>query len=133
MAAVTDPVADMLTRVRNANLARHASVDVPASLLKTQIAKLLKDEGFIDAYEVVQGKPRDVIRIVLRYGRNRERVINGIERVSKPGLRKYATRRDIPKPMGGIGLVIMSTSRGVLSGKQAKRLGCGGEVMALVW
>ncbi|HEY7979950.1 MAG TPA: 30S ribosomal protein S8 [Candidatus Eremiobacteraceae bacterium] len=130
---VTDPVADMLARIKNANTAFHERVDVPASRLKKEIAKLLKAEGFIKNYELVTGEPRDVIRITLKYGQNRERVINGLQRISKPGLRIYSPKGEIPKCMGGLGLVILSTSKGVMSGRQAKRNGCGGEVMAFVW
>jgi len=133
MAMVTDPVADMLARIKNANTAFHERVDVPASRLKTEIAKLLKTEGFIKSFELVSGQPRDVIRITLKYGQNRERVINGLQRISKPGLRIYSPKGEIPKCMGGLGLVILSTSKGVMSGRQAKRNGCGGEVMAFVW
>lgn len=129
----TDPVADMLTRIRNANTAHHERVYIPASRLKKQIAVLLKAEGFIKDFDVVAGEPREVIRITLKYGANRERVINGLQRISKPGLRIYSPKSEIPKCMGGLGLVILSTSRGVMSGKQAKRVGCGGEVMAFVW
>jgi len=133
MTMVTDPVADMLARIKNANTAFHERVDVPASRLKKEIAKLLKAEGFIKNFELVTGEPRDVIRITLKYGQNRERVINGLQRISKPGLRIYSPKGEIPKCMGGLGLVILSTSKGVMSGRQAKRNGCGGEVMAFVW
>lgn len=129
----TDPVADMLTRIRNANTAFHERVDIPASRLKKEIAKVLKTEGFIKEFEVVAGAPHEMIRITLKYGSNRERVINGLQRISKPGLRLYSPKSEIPKCMGGLGLVIVSTSQGVMSGKQAKRMGCGGEVMAFVW
>lgn len=133
MANVTDPVADMLTRIRNANIAHHERVDIPASRLKKEIAKLLKAEGFIKDFETVAGKPRDVIRVTLKYGDHRERVINGLQRISRPGLRIYSPKGDIPKCMGGLGLVILSTSKGVMSGRQARRMNCGGEVMAFVW
>ncbi len=133
MAVITDPVADMLARIRNANIAHHERVDVPASRLKKEIAKVLKDEGFIKSFEFVQGEPRELIRITLKYGQHRERVINGLQRISRPGLRIYTPKSDIPKCMGGLGLVIMSTSRGIMSGRQAKRLHCGGEVVAFVW
>src|ERR1700680_1097761 len=133
MAVITDPVADMLTRIRNANIAHHERVDVPASRLKKDLAKVLKDEGFVKAFEVVPGAPRDVIRITLKYGQHRERVINGLQRISRPGLRIYTPKGDIPKCMGGLGLVIRSASKGIMSGRQAKRLGCGGEVVAFVW
>ncbi|MDQ6768264.1 MAG: 30S ribosomal protein S8 [Candidatus Eremiobacteraeota bacterium] len=133
MAVITDPIADMLTRIRNANIAHHERVDIPASRLKKDVAKVLKDEGFVKGVEVVSGVPRDVIRITLKYGQHRERVINGLQRISRPGLRIYTPRGDIPKCMGGLGLVIMSTSQGIMSGRQAKRLKCGGEVVAFVW
>jgi len=123
----------MLTRIRNANTAHHERVDIPASRLKKEIASLLKAEGFIKNFEIVPGTPRETIRITLKYGTNRERVINGLQRISKPGLRIYSPKSEIPKCMGGLGLVIVSTSQGVMSGKQAKRVGCGGEVMAFVW
>ena len=129
----TDPVADMLTRIRNANTAFHERVDIPASRLKKDIAKVLKAEGFIKDFEVVASAPREVIRITLKYGANRERVINGLQRISRPGLRLYSPKSEIPKCMGGLGLVLVSTSKGVMSGKQAKRMGFGGEVMAFVW
>jgi small subunit ribosomal protein S8 len=129
----TDPVADMLTRIRNANMAFHERVDIPASRLKKEIAGVLKTEGFVKSFEIVPGTPRELIRITLKYGQNRERVINGLQRISKPGLRIYSPKSEIPKCMGGLGLVILSTSHGVMSGKQAKRAGCGGEVMAFVW
>lgn len=130
---MNDPIADMLTRIRNANIAHHERVDIPASGLKKEIAKLLKAEGFIRNYEVVNGSPREMIRITLKYGEHRERVINGLQRISRPGLRIYSPKGDIPKCMGGLGLVILSTSKGIMSGKQAKRMNCGGEVMAFVW
>ena len=131
--ATTDPVADMLARIRNANTAHHERVDIPASRLKKEIAKLLKAEGFIKNFELVTGQPRDVIRITLKYGDHRERVINGLQRISRPGLRIYTPKGDIPKCMGGLGLVILSTSKGIMSGQQARRMQCGGEVMAFVW
>ena len=133
MATVTDPVADMLARIRNANTAHHERVDIPASRLKKEIAKLLKAEGFIKNYEVVSGPKSELIRITLKYGDHRERVINGLQRISRPGLRIYTPKGDIPKCMGGLGLVILSTSKGIMSGKQARRMNCGGEVMAFVW
>jgi small subunit ribosomal protein S8 len=133
MAVITDPVADMLARIRNANIAKHERVDVPASHLKKEIAKVLKDEGFIKNFEMTPVGAREVIRITLKYGQHRERVINGLQRISRPGLRIYTPKGDIPKCLGGLGLVIMSTSKGIMSGRQAKRLNCGGEVMAFVW
>jgi small subunit ribosomal protein S8 len=133
MGNITDPVADMLTRIRNANTALLEIVDVPSSRVKLELARLLKDEGFIKTFEVVEAKPRDVIRIALKYSSDRSRVINGLQRVSRPGLRIYSPKGEIPKCMGGLGLVVMSTPRGIMSGKQARRMGCGGEVMAFVW
>jgi len=133
MAVITDPIADMLARIRNANIAHHERVDIPASRLKRDFARVLKDKGFVKNVETVAGAPRDLIRITLKYGQHRERVINGLQRISRPGLRIYTPKGDIPKCMGGLGLVIMSTSQGIMSGRQAKRLGCGGEVMAYVW
>jgi small subunit ribosomal protein S8 len=133
MGTITDPVADMLTRIRNANTAFLEHVDVPSSRVKLELAKLLKAEGFVKSFEVVEGKPRDMIRIALKYGTGRERVINGLKRISRPGLRIYTPKGEIPKCMGGLGLVIISTPKGIISGRQARRLGCGGEVMAFVW
>src|SRR6516162_8093779 len=133
MAVITDPIADMLARIRNANIAHHERVDIPASRLKRDFARVLKDEGFVKNVETVAGAPRDLIRITLKYGQHRERVINGLQRISRPGLRIYTPKGEIPKCMGGLGLVVMSTPKGIISGKQAKRLGCGGEVMAFVW
>ncbi|HME80817.1 MAG TPA: 30S ribosomal protein S8 [Candidatus Eremiobacteraceae bacterium] len=130
---ITDPVADMLTRIRNANTAFQERVDIPASRVKLELAKLLKAEGFIKSFDVVAQQPRDIIRIALKYGTGRERVINGLQRISRPGLRIYTPKGEIPKCMGGLGLVILSTPKGIISGRQAKRLGCGGEVMAFVW
>jgi len=133
MGVITDPVADMLTRIRNANTAFQERVDIPASRVKLELAKLLKAEGFIKSFDVVAQQPRDIIRIALKYGTGRERVINGLQRISRPGLRIYTPKGEIPKCMGGLGLVILSTPKGIISGRQAKRLGCGGEVMAFVW
>jgi small subunit ribosomal protein S8 len=133
MGTITDPVADMLTRIRNANTAFLERVDIPASRVKLELAKLLKAEGFIKSFDVVQQAPRDLIRLTLKYGTGRERVINGLQRISRPGLRIYTPKGEIPKCMGGLGLVILSTPKGIISGRQAKRLGTGGEVMAFVW
>jgi small subunit ribosomal protein S8 len=133
MGVITDPVADMLTRIRNANTAFLERVDIPASRVKLELAKLLKAEGFIKGFDVVQQAPRDIIRLSLKYGTGRERVINGLQRISRPGLRIYTPKGEIPKCMGGLGLVILSTPKGIISGRQAKRLGTGGEVMAFVW
>ncbi len=129
----TDPIADMLTRIRNANSAVHDQVDIPASKLKEQIARVLKREGFIKDFQVIQTGVQGVIRVFLKYGPERERVINGIKRVSRPGLRVYVGTEEIPRIFGGLGTVVMSTPKGVLTGKQARRMGIGGEVLAYVW
>jgi small subunit ribosomal protein S8 len=133
MAAVTDPIADMLTRIRNANTANHKSVDVPASRTKAAIAKILKDEGFIQDFERLTEGPQGTIRIQLRYGPEKEKIITGLRRISRPGLRVYTGKTEIPRVLGGLGLVIMSTPQGIMSGKRAKKVGVGGEVLAYVW
>jgi small subunit ribosomal protein S8 len=133
MAAITDPVADLLTRLRNANTANHQTVDVPASRTKQAIAQILKEEGFIDEVERVNEGPQGTLRIKLRYGPEKEKIITGLRRISRPGLRVYTGKTEIPRVLGGLGLVIISTSRGIMSGKRAKKLGVGGEVLAYVW
>lgn len=133
MAATTDPVADLLTRIRNANTANHQTVDVPASRTKHAIAQILKDEGFIDAVERLNEGPQGTLRIKLRYGPEKEKVITGLRRISRPGLRVYTGKTEIPRVLGGLGVVIISTSRGIMSGKKAKKIGVGGEVLAYVW
>ena len=133
MAVITDPIADMLTRIRNANTANHEVVDVPASRMKQAVAQILKDEGFINDFERVNEGPQGVIRIKLKYGQNKEKVITGLRRISRPGLRVYTSKTEIPRVLGGLGLVIISTSKGIMSGKRAKKEGCGGEVLAYVW
>jgi small subunit ribosomal protein S8 len=133
MGVITDPIADMLTRIRNANTANHVTVDIPASKMKKAIAEILKEEGFIRSYEVVPEGPQNTLRIVLKYGPEKEKVITGLRRISRPGLRVYSPRTDIPRVLGGLGLVIISTSKGIMSGKRAKREGYGGEVLAYVW
>ncbi|HZZ65831.1 MAG TPA: 30S ribosomal protein S8 [Candidatus Baltobacteraceae bacterium] len=133
MAVITDPIADMLTRIRNANTANHELVNVPASRMKQAVAAILKDEGFITDFERVNEGPQGTIRIKLKYGPNKEKVITGLRRISRPGLRVYTNKTEIPRVLGGLGLVIMSTSRGIMSGKRAKKEGCGGEVLAYVW
>ena len=130
---ITDPVADMLTRIRNANTAKHESVDVPASNLKKAIAKILLDEGYIKSYEVVEDGTQGVIRIQLKYLAGKEKVISGLRRVSKPGLRVYAGAQELPKVLRGLGIAIISTSRGVMTDKKARELNVGGEVLAFVW
>ena len=123
----------MLTRIRNANTANHEVVDVPASRMKQAVAQILKDEGFINDFERVNEGPQGVIRIKLKYGQNKEKVITGLRRISRPGLRVYTNKTEIPRVLGGLGLVFMSTSKGIMSGKRAKKEGCGGEVLAYVW
>ena len=130
---ITDPVADMLTRIRNANTAKHESVDVPASNLKKAIAKILLDEGYIKSYEVVEDGTQGVIRIQLKYLAGKEKVISGLRRVSKPGLRIYTNCEDMPKVMKGLGTAIISTSKGIMTDKAARAEHVGGEVLAFVW
>ena len=130
---MTDPIADMLTRIRNALIVKHASVEVPASNMKKAIAKILLDEGYIAAYDVVEDGVQGKIVIELKYGPKGEKVINGLKRVSKPGLRIYAGCEELPKVLGGLGIVIVSTSKGVMTDKEARKLGIGGEVLAYVW
>jgi len=133
MAVVTDPIADLLTRIRNANTASHETVDIPASRMKRAIVEILKSEGFINDYQMVPEGPQRTLRVTLKYGPEKEKVITGLRRISRPGLRVYAAKTEIPRVLGGLGIVIMSTSKGILSGKQAKREGVGGEVLAYVW
>ncbi len=130
---VTDPIADMLTRIRNAIMVRHDSVLIPASRMKLAIAKILKEEGFIDDYEVVRGKPERVIKIHLRYRDKNQSVLSGLERTSKPGLRVYVQKKEIPRVYGGLGVAILSTAKGVMTGQQAWRQGIGGELLCCVW
>ena len=131
--AVTDPIADMLTRIRNAIMARHDHVPVPTSRLKLSIARILKEEGFINEYEVVRGKPHRVIKIHLKYYDTNEPAITGLKRVSKPGLKVYTQRKEIPRVFGGLGIAIISTSKGVRTGQQAWHMGVGGELLCYVW
>jgi len=131
--AVSDPIADMLTRIRNAIMARHDSVAVPASRMKLSIARSLKEEGFVNDYEVVRGKPYRVIKIHLKYYDSNEPAIAGLERASKPGLRVYVQKKEIPRVYGGLGVAILSTSKGVKTGQQAWRMGIGGELLCYVW
>ena len=131
--SMTDPIADMLTRIRNAARARHKRVDVPASKLKLEIARILLKERFVANYKFVEDGPQGTIRIYLKYTPDEEPVINGIERVSKPGLRRYCGAEEIPRVFGGMGVSILSTSRGVLSGREAKQVGVGGEILCSIW
>jgi len=131
---LSDPIGDMLTRIRNANMARHTTVDMPSSKMKESIASILVKEGYVKNYEVITNGVKKTMRITLKYGRNRnEKVIAGLKRISKPGLRVYANCEDIPKVLNGLGLAIVSTNKGVLTDKEARLQGVGGEVLAFVW
>ncbi len=130
---ITDPIADMLTRIRNANNAKHDTVDVPASNMKKSIAGILKEEGYITDFEVIDDNKQGVIRITMKYGADKERVISGLKKISKPGLKVYAKRNEVPKVLGGLGIAIISTSNGIISDKKARQLGVGGEVICYVW
>ncbi|MCI8880819.1 MAG: 30S ribosomal protein S8, partial [Clostridiaceae bacterium] len=127
------PIADMLTRIRNAGSARHESVDVPASKMKKSIAQILLDEGYIKAFQIIDDGTQGIIRITLKYGQNRQKAITGLKRVSKPGLRVYAGAQELPKVLRGLGVAIVSTSKGVMTDKKARELNVGGEVLAFVW
>ena len=131
---MTDPIADMLTRIRNANTAKHDTVDVPASKIKTEIARILLDEGYIKAYEIVEDGVVKTIKITLKYGADKnQKVISGLKRISKPGLRVYAGVENMPKVLGGLGIAIMSTNYGLVTDKEARAMKVGGEVLAFVW
>lgn len=130
---ITDTIADMLTRIRNANSAKHASVDIPASNLKKQIAQILQDEGYIKSFKVIDDKKQGIIRVNLKYTDTRVQVITGLRRVSKPGLRIYSNCKDMPKVMKGLGIAIVSTSKGIMTDKKARELNVGGEVLAFIW
>ena len=130
---ITDTIADMLTRIRNANSAKHDTVDVPASNMKKAIAQILLDEGYIKGFQVIEDGKQGIIRITLKYGDNKSQVITGLRRVSKPGLRIYTNCEDMPKVMKGLGIAILSTSKGVMTDKQARKNNVGGEVLAFVW
>ncbi|HHW21779.1 MAG TPA: 30S ribosomal protein S8 [Clostridiaceae bacterium] len=129
----TDVIADMLTRIRNAASSKHQTVDIPASNLKKQIAKILLDEGYIKDFIEIDDKKQGIIRITLKYAENKKCVISGVKRISKPGLRIYAKKDEVPKVLGGLGIAIVSTSKGVMTDKEARKLGVGGEVLAFVW
>ena len=130
---ITDPIADMLTRIRNANSAKHETVDIPASNMKKAIAQILLDEGYIASYKVIEDEKQGVIRVTLKYGENKTQVITGLSRVSKPGLRIYSNVEDMPKVMKGLGIAIVSTSKGIMTDREARKLNVGGEVLAFVW
>ena len=130
---ITDTIADMLTRIRNASAAKHSTVDIPASNLKKQIAQILQDEGYIKSFKVIEDGKQGVIRITLKYTDSKAGVITGLRRVSKPGLRIYSNCKDMPKVMRGLGIAIVSTSKGIMTDKKARELNVGGEVLAFVW
>ncbi len=130
---ITDPIADMLTRIRNANSAKHETVDVPVSNMKKAIAEILLEEGYIKSYEIVDDGKQGMIHITLKYGANKEKVISGLQRVSKPGLRVYAGRDELPRVLKGLGIAIVSTSKGIMTDKKARAEKIGGEVLAFVW
>lgn len=130
---MTDPIADMLTRIRNANSVYHDKVEIPASKIKQAIVEILKSEGFVKDFEMIPDGKQGVLRVALKYGSNREKVITGIKRISKPGLRVYAKNDQLPRVLGGLGIAIISTSKGIMSDKQARKEGLGGEVIAYVW
>lgn len=130
---MTDPMADMLTRIRNANTVRHEKLELPASKLKKEVAEILKREGFIRDVEYIEDNKQGIIRIFLKYGANNERVISGLKRISKPGLRVYAKATEVPRVLGGLGIAIVSTSNGILTDKEARQQQMGGEILAYVW
>ena len=130
---ITDPIADMLTRIRNANTAKHETVDIPASNMKKAIAQILLDEGYIASYKVIEDEKQGVIRVTLKYGENKAQVITGLRRVSKPGLRIYSDVENMPKVMKGLGVAIVSTSKGIMTDREARKQNVGGEVLAFVW
>lgn len=130
---MTDPIADMLTRIRNANHAKHEFVDIPASRIKKEIANILLEEGYIKGFDVIDDGKQGIIRVELKYQQNKERVITGIKRISKPGLRVYVGKEDTPRVLGGLGIAILSTSKGIVTDKKARTQGVGGEVICYVW
>ncbi len=130
---MTDPIADMLTRIRNASTVKHDKVEVPASNTKKAIAKILLEEGFIKGYEIKEGNKQEVIKIKMKYAQGQERVISGLKRISKPGLRVHVNKNEVPKVLGGLGIAIISTSKGLMTDAQARKEGIGGEVVCYVW
>ena len=130
---ITDPIADMLTRIRNANTAKHETVDIPASNMKKAIAEILNNEGYIKGYQIIEDGKQGVIRVTLKYTGNKEKVISGIKRISKPGLRMYAPADELPSVLKGLGIAIISTSKGIMTDKEARKLHIGVEVLAFVW
>ncbi len=130
---MTDPIADMLTRIRNANKEKFSTVDIPSSKVKVAIAQVLLDEGFIKSFEIIEDKVQPTLRIVLKYDENGNRVIEGLKRISKPGLRIYANKDELPKVLNGLGIALISTSKGIMTDKKARELNIGGEVLAYIW
>ena len=130
---ITDPIADMLTRIRNANNSRHTTVDIPASNMKKAIADILLNEGYVKAVEVIEDGTQGIIRITLKYAENKQKVLSGLKRVSKPGLRIYAAKDELPRVLKGLGIAIISTSKGIMTDKEARKLNVGGEVLAFIW
>ena len=130
---MTDPIADMLTRIRNANTVGHETVEIPASKMKKAIAEILKEEGYIADFEMIKDDKQGMIKVTMKYGANKEKVISGIKKISKPGLKVYAKAGEVPKVLGGLGIAIVSTSKGIVSDKEARKLGVGGEVICNVW
>ena len=130
---MTDPIADMLTRIRNANVVKHETVDVPASNIKKEIVRILLEEGFVRGYDVIEDEKQGIIRIQLKYGQTGERVISGLKRISKPGMRVYADKHEVPRVLNGLGISIISTSKGILTDRQARKENVGGEVICYVW
>ena len=130
---ITDPIADMLTRIRNANNSRHTTVDIPASNMKKAIAKILLDEGYVKNVEYIDDSTQGIIRITLKYAENKQKVLTGLKRVSKPGLRIYASKEELPRVLKGLGIAIISTSKGIMTDKEARRQNVGGEVLAFIW
>jgi len=131
--SMTDPISDLLTRIRNAQMAKHPTVDTPSSRMKLEIVKILKDEGYIDDFQMVEDAPHGAVRIRLKYGTGGERAITGLERVSRPGRRVYCGKDEIPRVLGGLGITILSTPKGILTGTACRKLGVGGEVLCNVW
>lgn len=130
---MTDPIADMLTRIRNANMARHEMVEIPLSKLKTAMAEIMKREGFIKDYQLINDRNSKVLRVHLKYARDSQRVLSGLKRISKPGLRVYADKDNLPRVLGGLGIAIVSTSKGLMTDKEARQAGTGGEVLCYIW
>lgn len=129
----TDPIADMLTRIRNANTSKHTEVDIPASNMKKAIAQILVDEGYIKSFEEVEDGKQGILKVTLKYDENGKRVISGLKRISKPGLRIYVNKEDVPQVINGLGIALISTSKGIMTDKEARKQGVGGEVLAYIW